>query len=154
LGRIPFIPGTCGSLAGVVWTAALLAASNLWWFLGGALAGVALSVWVCGQAERILGQTDPGSVVLDEISAVPLCFLSWLLLQADQTGRLPLPADLFSRENWLVTLAIFGAFRLLDAAKPWPIRQSQRLPGGWGVTVDDVLAAVGVNLPFAAALVF
>ncbi|NBV23537.1 MAG: hypothetical protein EBS05_16660, partial [Proteobacteria bacterium] len=29
---------------------------------------------------------------------------------------------------------------------PWPVRQSQSLPGGWGVTVDDLLAALYVNL--------
>ena len=37
------------------------------------------------------------------------------------------------------------AFRVFDIAKPWPVRQSQALPGGWGVTVDDALAAVYVN---------
>ena len=36
-------------------------------------------------------------------------------------------------------------FRFFDIAKPWPVRQSQVLPGGWGITIDDVLAAVYVN---------
>ncbi len=35
---------------------------------------------------------------------------------------------------------------MFDIWKPWPVRQSQSLPGGWGVTVDDFLAAVSVNL--------
>jgi phosphatidylglycerophosphatase A len=35
---------------------------------------------------------------------------------------------------------------LFDIIKPWPVRQSQALPGGWGITVDDVLAAGYVNL--------
>ena len=30
--------------------------------------------------------------------------------------------------------------------KPWPVRQSQALPGGWGITIDDVLAAFYVNV--------
>jgi phosphatidylglycerophosphatase A len=42
------------------------------------------------------------------------------------------------------------AFRFFDVLKPWPVRQSQSLPGGWGVTMDDMLAAVYVN--FLAAL--
>ena len=46
---------------------------------------------------------------------------------------------------------IVGLFRVFDIWKPWPIRQIQRLPGGWGVTVDDLLAAVyvaGISLFF------
>ena len=38
------------------------------------------------------------------------------------------------------------AFRFFDVAKPWPVYQSQSLPGGWGITIDDVLAAVYVNV--------
>ena len=41
---------------------------------------------------------------------------------------------------------LFALFRAFDILKPPPIHQSQRLPGGWGVTVDDVLAAVCVAL--------
>ena len=41
---------------------------------------------------------------------------------------------------------LFVLFRLFDIAKPWPIRGSQSLPGGWGVTVDDLLAAAYVNV--------
>jgi phosphatidylglycerophosphatase A len=41
---------------------------------------------------------------------------------------------------------LFAAFRLFDIWKPWPVRQSQALPGGWGVTVDDFLAAIYVAL--------
>ncbi|HWH69205.1 MAG TPA: phosphatidylglycerophosphatase A, partial [Candidatus Sulfotelmatobacter sp.] len=49
-------------------------------------------------------------------------------------------------EAWLGTLGIFVAFRFFDVAKPWPVRQSQSLPGGLGITIDDALAAVYVNL--------
>ena len=38
------------------------------------------------------------------------------------------------------------ACRFFDIAKPWPVRQSQSLPGGWGITIDDVLAGVYVNV--------
>ena len=49
-------------------------------------------------------------------------------------------------------VAVFAAFRFFDVLKPWPVRQSQRLPGGWGVTMDDVLAALYVNLLAALTL--
>ena len=84
--------------------------------------------------------------MLDEITALPVCFFALVGIRLCQTGQLPAPAYFFSRENWLLTLGVFAAFRFFDIAKPWPVRQSQSLPGGWGITVDDALAAVYVNL--------
>ena len=113
--------------------------------VAGTVAGVVLSIWLCGVAEKALGQKDPGSVVLDEISAVPLCFLGWVGLRFWQAGFMPLPGYFLSSQNWVGTACVFATFRLFDIAKPWPVRQSQRLPGGWGITIDDALAAVYVN---------
>jgi len=145
VGRIPVAPGTFGSVVGVLWFGLLLMTGNLWLFIAGTIATVALSVWLCGAAERILGQTDPGSVVLDEIAAMPVCFLGWVAVLASKTGALPKCAYFFSPHTWPLTLGVFAAFRFFDVAKPWPVYQSQSLPGGWGVTIDDVLAAVYVN---------
>ena len=152
IGRIPFAPGTFGSLFGLLWFAILLLPGNLWFCLGGMVAAFFLSVWLCGAAERILNRTDPGSVVLDEMVAVPLCFALWVGKYLWQHGVLPASGFFFSRDNWPLTLAVFAAFRFFDVLKPWPVRQSQRLPGGWGVTMDDVLAAIYVNLLAALAL--
>lgn len=146
VGRIPFAPGTFGSVLGIGWFALLLASGRIWLLLAGSVAGLALSVWLCGVAERVLGKKDPGSVVLDEITAMPVCFLVWVGIIYWRTGALPRPELLFARGQWLLTLGVFAAFRLVDIAKPWPVRQSQSWPGGWGITVDDLLAAVYVNL--------
>ena len=91
VGRIPFAPGTFGSVVGLLWFAALLLPGNPWLGLGGMLAGLFLSVWLCGAAERILGRTDPGSVVLDEIVAVPLCFAVCVGEYVWRHGVLPAP---------------------------------------------------------------
>ena len=146
IGRIPVAPGTFGSMAGVLWFALLLLTGNLWLFAAGTIAAVALSVWLCGAAEKTLGQTDPGSVVLDEIAAMPVCYGSWVAILICRTGAMPGIADFFSSRTWPLTVGVFVAFRFFDVAKPWPVYQSQSLPGGWGVTIDDVLAAVYVNL--------
>src|SRR5262245_53097009 len=74
IGRIPFAPGTFGSLLGLLWFALLISTSKLWVLIAGTLLGLGLSVWLCGEGERILKQKDPGSVVLDEVAAIPLCF--------------------------------------------------------------------------------
>ena len=146
VGRIPVAPGTFGSVIGVLWFGLLLATGNLWLFTAGSIAAIALSVWLCGAAEKALGQEDPGSVVLDEIVALPVCYWGWVAILVWKTGALPAFADFFTARTWLLTLGVFAAFRFFDVAKPWPVDQSQSLPGGWGVTIDDVLAAVYVNL--------
>ena len=153
IGRIPFAPGTFGSVLGVLWFVLLVLSGSVWVLAGGIIAGVAASVWLCGEAERILGKTDPGCVVLDEIIAIPICFLTWTALAAPGTA-LPPAAFFFEQGTWPITAGVFLAFRFFDILKPWPVRQSQSLHGGWGVTIDDVLAAVYVNVVFAAAALF
>jgi phosphatidylglycerophosphatase A len=145
-GRIPIAPGTFGSIVGLAWFALLLAPGRLWTLLLGIFAGLVLSVWICGVAERKLQQRDPGSVVLDEITAVPVCFLASVGFAEWKNGSLPGFGYFLSGQHWLWILVVFAAFRLFDVLKPWPVRQSQSLPGGWGITVDDVLAALYVNL--------
>jgi phosphatidylglycerophosphatase A len=146
IGRIPFAPGTLGSMLGLGWFALLVATGHFWSYALGCGAGIAVSIWSCGRAEKILGRTDPGSVVMDEVAALPLCFASWLWLSRWEHGTLPDASFFFRQPTWIGTVVLFAAFRLFDIWKPWPVRQSQALPGGWGVTIDDVLAAVYVNL--------
>jgi phosphatidylglycerophosphatase A len=142
VGRIPLAPGTFGSVVGFGWFLLLLLPGRLTVFLAGLLAGLALSIWACGRAERILGQTDPGSIVLDEITAMPLAFLGWVGWVGVQQGHLPRAGSFVTGSAGVGSLLVFLAFRGFDIAKPWPVGALQRLPGGWGVTLDDVMAAV------------
>jgi phosphatidylglycerophosphatase A len=126
--RLP-APGTWGSVAGLAY-----------FFLGFRYMGVAenllvsaigayLAIAFCGEAEIRLGARDPGMVILDEVVAMPLCFLGfpWLL------GTVPL---------WCVLLCGLIVFRVYDIRKPWVINELQSLPGGWGVVLDDTAAAL------------
>jgi phosphatidylglycerophosphatase A len=148
IGRIPKAPGTFGSVLGLAWFAALLMTGNLGLYLIGCAVGLALSVWLCGAGEKILKARDPGSIVFDEIAAIPICFAGWIFahLFGYKVSSFPSPAFFFSKQHVLATLGVVAAFRLFDVWKPWPVRQSQSLPGGWGVTVDDALAALYVNI--------
>ena len=146
IGRVPVAPGTFGSILGLLWFALLLLSGNIWLFLAGTLIGLGLSVWLCGIGEKVLNAKDPGSVVFDEISVIPICFLAWVIIQLCKAGAFPRSEFFFSKQNWLPTLGVFAAFRFFDVLKPWPVRQSQSLPGGWGVTIDDFLAALYVNV--------
>jgi phosphatidylglycerophosphatase A len=103
------------------------------WTLLFSLPGLYLAVAICGEAEFRLGRRDPGEVILDEFTAMPLCFLGWPVL----ARVLPSWAA-----PWAVFVAGFLLFRLFDITKPLGIRKLQDLPGGWGIVVDDVAAAL------------
>ncbi len=145
-GRLRPAPGTWGSVVGVLWFLVLLLPGSVFFFGAGVVVSCVAAVWVCGEAERILGRHDPGSVVLDEIVAIPLCCVS--LLYGHGRGGVGFPdAAGFLREfPWWTLVVVFAAFRLFDIWKPWPVRQVQGLPGGWGVVADDLLAALWVNI--------
>jgi phosphatidylglycerophosphatase A len=146
IGRVPVAPGTFGSVLGLLWFVVLLQTGKLEFLMVGLAAGALVSVWLCGLAEKILRRKDPGSVVLDEITAMPVCFLPWLLKLWMPHHVLPGAHAFFGNRTWYFSAVLFILFRILDIAKPWPIRPSQNLSGGWGVTVDDFLAAAGVAL--------
>jgi phosphatidylglycerophosphatase A len=122
-GLARFAPGTMGTLAAVPF--ALLLKQLPGFAYGAALAALFLAgVWFCGAASRALGRHDPGGIVWDEMVGY------WLTV-----ALLP-PA-------WGWWLAAFVLFRVFDILKPWPIRQAERsFGGGWGIMLDDVLAAL------------
>lgn len=82
-----------------------------------------LGIWAGGEAERALGVKDPGAIVVDEVAGMTLSVLVLPLTPA-------------------VLVAGFFLFRVFDVLKPFPANVSQRLPGGLGVMVDDLIAGV------------
>ncbi len=127
LGRLPVAPGTWGSLL----------AFPLWWLCGGPQIPLALAIpltvllllsaWAaCEEGERAWGH-DPGRVVVDEVAG------QWLTL------LLGPPALLTGWPGWL---GAFLLFRLFDIWKPGLVDKAQRLPGGLGVLMDDLLAGL------------
>ncbi|MET0261417.1 MAG: phosphatidylglycerophosphatase A [Rariglobus sp.] len=130
VGRIRYAPGTWGSVAGLLYFTTLFAGRigdvGLILF---SIVGIYFSVALCGEAEFRLGERDPGKVVLDEFISIPMCFIGWERF----AGVAP---------NWAVFLTGFALFRLYDITKPFGIKKLQDLPDGWGVTIDDVAAAL------------
>ncbi|MDB6054146.1 MAG: phosphatidylglycerophosphatase [Verrucomicrobiales bacterium] len=145
-GKIPFGPGTFGSVVGLILSFSLLQLHSQAVFFLVLVALFFLSVYLSGYAEKILQKRDPGCVVIDEIVAIPCCWIATLLLLPHGAGTLP---DWSSqRLDWWIKngVTIFILFRIFDIVKPWPINRSQELARGWGVTVDDILAAGAVNV--------
>lgn len=146
LGRIPWAPGTFGSLGGLLWVCLLLLPGSLLVYILITLLSILASVWICQRAEGILKLRDPSSVVIDEIVALPICFLPWVINLWQETGTMPPPDFMAYDRNWLPTMILFVLFRVFDIVKPWPCGASQKWPGGWGVTMDDILAGIYVAL--------
>ena len=80
-------------------------------------------LWASTRAEVVLGITDPGPVVIDEVLGM-LLTLAWLPLSL--TG----------------VLVGFVVFRMLDVLKPFPAGRLEHAPRGWGIMLDDAMAGV------------
>jgi len=125
VGSLPVAPGTWGSLVGVlvgVIAARLLSHPQGLFFL---IATFILFAWVCGKAARALDDPDPSSVILDEVwgMAAIVMALPWLV------------------SVWSHLIVGFMIFRAFDVAKPPPLRELEKLSGGWGIMADDLGAA-------------
>ncbi len=130
-GWCPFAPGTAGAAAALplIWLTGLLPTGIQVLLLAAALPA---SAAVCGRAARLDGRADPGWVVLDEFMGM---WVSVFLLAPSLRGY----------------LLAFVLFRLFDILKPPPIRWiDRRVPGGWGILLDDLLAGVFVRVTMEA----
>ncbi|MFP5203900.1 MAG: phosphatidylglycerophosphatase A [Acidobacteriota bacterium] len=128
-GRIQPGPGTWGSVAALLlWAAAAwavhLSRFGLTLFLAiGIVLALVVGVPAATIAARESGRHDPGFVVIDEVAG------QWIALLA-------CPPD------WGHALIALFLFRLFDITKPFPARQLERLPEGWGIVFDDVAAGL------------
>jgi phosphatidylglycerophosphatase A len=128
-GYFPIAPGTAGSLVGVAVVAALAQfplgrAASIAVLAAATLALFAAGVWAAGEAEKFFGRTDPGQVVIDEVVGQMLTFL------------------LIPHATWKWLAGGFILFRVFDIVKPFPAREAERIPRGWGIMLDDVVAGV------------
>ncbi len=123
IGHLPIAPGTGGSLAAIIG----------WWlwlqyleplvFIVLIISIFTIGVFATNTIIDHTGEKDPSRVIIDEVAG------QWL-------GLLILP------DGMLYIAGAFVLFRFLDIFKPWPIRQMEQFPKGWGVMLDDTLAGL------------
>ncbi len=125
------IPGTFGSLAGIV----------LYYFTGQSIRALLAAAavvtlagwWASGRMERIAGRKDPSCIVIDEVSGM---LISLLFIPYDPK---------------FVVIA-FLVFRILDTLKPYPAGGLQRIRGSTGIMIDDVVAGIYTNCVLQAVV--
>ncbi|MBI4870073.1 MAG: phosphatidylglycerophosphatase A [Candidatus Riflebacteria bacterium] len=128
-GYVPIAPGTCGSVLAVV----------IWYYFNrlpinplaklGVLAAMALvAVGVATLAERVYNKGDADTIVIDEMVGF---FIAASFLTPNTY-----------QNEWRLVLLVFVLFRILDIVKPFPLKQLEQLPSGWGVVADDVAAGI------------
>ncbi len=120
-GYAPFASGTLGSI--LPWFIAYyIIRGDQFTLVIVAVLTTIISVWSAGEAENYFGH-DSRRIVIDEWAGMLITLLF-------------VP---YSLTNYLIG---FIMFRALDVIKIFPARQAEKLPGGWGVTMDDVVAGI------------
>ena len=130
-GYSPTVPGTVGTLPAwlIAW---FIIGDNQSLLIAGTVVMTMASVWLATLAEPLFGH-DAKKIVIDEWAGM---FVSLLLIPY----------------QWEYYLLAFAAFRVFDVLKIPPAAQAERLPRGWGVTADDIVAGIQANLVTQAAI--
>ena len=131
-GLLPRAPGTWGTCAAIP-LYLLLAAMGWPLYLGITVLLFLLGVWLTKRSADALGVHDHPAIVLDEVVGFLVTMIA-------------------SPAGWLWICGGFVLFRVFDILKPWPIRQiDERVGGGWGIMLDDLLAGMYAAAVLAAA---
>lgn len=121
IGKLPFAPGTAASLAGAflavvfqqAWAVYILV------FVAVTIAGFRVS----GRMEELMGEKDPGCIVIDEVSGILISFF-------------------FLPVNWATFWTAFFLFRAFDMFKIYPANKFEAQGGGKGIMMDDIVAGI------------
>jgi phosphatidylglycerophosphatase A len=124
-GYLPWAPGTAGTLVAIPLSLGLnrIAGASLYLALFMLIAFCTVATWLCKMGEEIFADKDSPKIVVDEIAG---------FLLANFTS----PATIKS------TLLAFLLFRFFDIMKPFPAGRAERISGGLGVILDDLIAGM------------
>lgn len=121
-GYAPVASGTVGSAVALALYWCIPWMHDGWVLLGASIAVTLAGIPVAARMERWYGR-DPAEVVIDEVAGM------WISL-------------LFVPCTWYAALAAFLFFRAFDIVKPPPARYFDRMHGGFGIMMDDVIAGL------------
>ncbi|MGI6791290.1 phosphatidylglycerophosphatase A family protein [Aminivibrio sp.] len=119
LGFFSSMPGTVGSIA------AFLVYPVIPVPILAIIGIIALGVWTSHRYAVQEGKKDPKEVIIDEVAG------TWIAMFGLPSG---------------FSLPALFLFRILDILKPFPVNASEKLPGGWGIMADDIVAGLLANI--------
>jgi len=123
LGYIPLAPGTIGTLVGILVYLSIKNFNPLFYILFTLLFFI-VSTWAAHQTERLLGETDPSQIIIDETAS----FLVTMFL---------IPCSI------KIICAGFLLNRFFDITKIYPANLAdKKVKGGWGIMLDDLVAGI------------
>ena len=123
IGYLPVAPGTWASLFSLPCAWFIVQQTGPLGIGIAILVALCAGIWASGYLERTTGNKDPGHIVIVEVAG------QWLAVAVIEP-------------NLILYGAGFVLFRLADIFKPWPVSWAERLPGGYGVMMDDILAGL------------
>lgn len=118
-GYVPIASGTFGSLVAIV-IYSIPGFERLEIIIPAIILLFSYGLFVSSKFEKVYGK-DPSQCTVDEVVG------TWIALIA-------LP------KSFLIVFTTFLIWRLLDIIKPFPARTSEKLPGGFGIMIDDVIS--------------
>lgn len=121
VGRVPFAPGTVASAVALPFAWLILWKLGPIALLAASFAAFLIGVWATGVYAASTGKHDPSECVIDEVAG------QWLACAAAPLSPIGFAAALV-------------LFRVFDITKLWPISEGEKLPGGWGIMTDDMIA--------------
>jgi len=130
-GLMPVAPGSWATVVGVA--IAFFLGNNLAVYTILLVVLLVLGIMASGIVERLLGQKDPGMIVIDEVVGVMIALWGLPMI-------------------WPVTITGFFLFRAFDMFKIYPINRLEAQSGGWGIMLDDCMAGVYTNIILRIAL--
>jgi phosphatidylglycerophosphatase A len=124
-GYLPWAPGTAGTLVAIPLSLGLnrIAGASLYLAFLTLAAFIAVATWLCDKGEEIFQAKDCSKIVIDEITGF-------------------LVANFASPARLKPAILAFLLFRFFDIMKPYPARRAERISGGLGVILDDLIAGV------------
>jgi phosphatidylglycerophosphatase A len=125
VGCFPFIPGTFGSIAGLILF--YFIKDNMFVYITFTLLLTILGFLISGKTERVFGKKDAQCIVIDEVCGMLLSLIF-------------IPYDI------KLVFAGLVLFRIFDATKPYPIDKLQTLKGSAGIMSDDIVAGLYTNI--------
>lgn len=125
IGRFRYAPGTVGTLLGV--PLVYLLVHKFWLTLIFGIILLVIAVWSSNYMVELTREKDPEGVVIDEIIGYYFSFI-------------------FVEPTLKALVLGFIIFRILDILKPFPINLFEKLPKGYGVVFDDLIAGIITSL--------